>query len=1052
MKQKNLNTMQHCNDFRKLLSLFVSIFIFFVAFAQERNVTGLVTDKDDIPLPGVNIIIKGTTNGTLTDVNGKYSIKIPGDNTVLSYSYLGYASQEVQVGNQNNINITLKEELKQVDEVVVVGYGVQKKLLNTGATLNLGGDQIQSLRTNTAMDALKGISPGVSIEQNSGVPGSGTKVNIRGIGTIGNSAPLYVVDGVVVGNIDFLSPSEIESIDVLKDAASSAIYGARAANGVILVTTKEGKMNMPTQVTFDAFTGISKAVNLPQMLNAKQYIQVMDSATIHSNPKSQPINWATYVPDYNRIMSGQWNGTNWLDAIKNSRPTTQNYNLNVVGGSKTTSYSLGGSYYKEEGIFGQWGISTYSKYNLKLNSDYSLFHKNGHDIVSVGEKILYTNTQNPTIRTGNIYWNDVHNMLVASPIYPVYDSTGQYRQVTLNSYNQSDVNPIAVMDYNDRYSYNNNNNIVANGYINIQPIKDLTIRSSYGVNTGYGSSRQWTPQYTLSPKSITLYDKVSQSMYNTTTWTNTNTATYKASLGKNNFTILVGNEMTKTSQGLFINGSNQNSLYQNPQQAYLSNAPIVNSNYTTLAGKDTSGWALMSYFGRISYDYNETYMLTAVLRADGSSMFPQGHRWGTFPSVSGGWLVSNEPFMDAVKAWLNSLKIRASWGQNGNQAIQPFNYLSLISNSGEYYTFGSNQSQQSVGAYPSIVPNFNLTWETSQQTDIGTDLYAFKNRLQFTFDYFDKETKGWLVQPPALTEQGASPAFENGGSISNKGVEFSLKWNDQAGDLKYGVNVDLSYIHNRITQLNSIDSTIHGQANVLSQGTDEMYRAQIGFPIGYFYGYKTNGLFQDTAQIHHYVNAAGKMIQPSAKPGDPVLIDENHDGSITPKDRVMIGDPNPHFILGLQFNTEYKGFYLSASAYGHFGQQIAMSYRSFVDSPWQNYTTDILNSWHGPGTSNTMPRVTLAPSSLITDMYIHNGDFLKISNVTVGYNFKNLMKSLTLFSEVKLYVSVKNLYTFTKYKGMDPEVAYGPDNWSSGIDLGLYPASQTWMAGLSVKF
>ncbi len=1034
---------------RSMLVLILS-FVFLSSFAQGRTITGVITDDGGVPLPGVNVVVKGTTTGTITDLNGKFSINVLGNETTLSFTYVGYVGQEIQVGTQTTINVTLKEELQQLNEVVVIGYGVQKKKLNTGATLNVGGETIQNLKTNSPMDALKGITPGMSIIQNNGMPGAGTRVTIRGIGTNGDAKPLYVVDGVVVGDIDYLSPSDIESVDVLKDAASSAIYGSRAANGVVLVKTKTGSLDQKTVVTYDAYYGVSNVYKKVDLLDAKQYMMIMDES--QTNGGRKPYNWAQDIPDYDRIMSGQWNGTNWFDEMLNKNAPVVSHAINITGGSKLNTYSLGGSYYSQEGILGKQSNNMFERLNLRLNTTFIIWEKNGNNILSVGENLTYTNTKKPTFRQGNIYWNDLHNALVTNPLMPVYDSTGAYHK-TLDNWNPNDANPIALMDYNDRYNYNNNNNIVGAGFADFRPLKGLTIHSSYGVSSWFGSTRQWIPAYNLGPKFITTRDQVNQGMYDGSTWTWTNTATYIKSIGKHNFTALVGNEMTKNSQALFINGHNENSIFQNADQAYLSNVPVVDPTYTTLSGKDTAGWAMMSYFGRLSYDYNETYMFTFVLRADGSSTFPQGHRWGTFPSVSGGWLISNEPFMEWSKGFINSLKLRASWGENGNQDIPKFQYLStLTENNSTDYFFGNDRTVRTVGSFPSRVPNPNLKWETSEQTDLGMDLYILKNRLQFNFDYYDKETKDWLVLPPTLTSFGTSGAYLNGGTVSNKGIELALRWNDQIEKFKYGVTVSVSYNKNRVTQLNTTDSILHGQSNVLSQGTGEMYRCKVGYPMGYFWGYKTNGICQDSTEAANYDNSISKSSY-NAKPGDLRYVDINHDSTLNDKDKVMIGDPNPHYILGIQLNADFKGFYLSATANGAFGMQVAESYRSFVDNAQANYTTEILGRWTGPGTSYTIPRVTPVASTYISDYYIHDADYLRISNVTFGYDFKYIFKSLPL-AEAKLYFSVNNLHTFTKYNGMDPEVGYSPspDTWASGIDLGLYPSSQSYMVGLSVKF
>ncbi len=1046
----------------KLLLLLAMLISVTSLWSQDLKVTGTIKDQKGNPVPGVNVVVKGTSTGVISDFNGNFSVRVPDANATLVFSFIGYKTIELPLGGKTTVDVMMEEETQELEQVVVIGYGVQKKKLVTGATVNVGGETIQALRTNSPMDALKGITPGVSIVQNNGLPGAGSKVVIRGIGTNGNSNPIYVVDGVVVGNIDFLSPADIESIDVLKDAATAAIYGSRAANGVILVKTKSGGNNVKTTVTYDGYLGWSNIYKKPDLLNARQYMEIYDEAQVNSGLK--PVDWQKSLPKYiyDSIMSGKWNGTNWLDEITNSNAPTQSHSVNITGGSKTTSYSLGGSYYTEEGILGKdyQTNNLYQRLTVRMNTSYIIWEKNDRAIFTVGENLTFSKFKKPSFRQGNIYWNDLHNMLVTSPLLPMYDSVGNYHKAT--SWNADEVNPVALMEYNEKYNYNTNNSIVASAFAELSPIKGLSIKSSYGINNWYGNWRQWIPTYELGPKTISTRDVVRQGMYDGVSWVWTNTLNFNQRFAEElNLTLLLGNEMTKTSQDLSIEGKNESSLFNDAEYAYLVNVPVIDPAYTTITGRDNYGHAIMSYFGRLSLDYKETYLLTAVLRADGSSNFAKGHRWGTFPSVSAGWVISNMPFMENTRNVINNLKLRASWGQNGNEAIRSFQYLSLITydNSDDYF-FGTDKNIRTVGSRPAYVPNDKVTWETSEQLDLGVDLYTFKNRLQFTFDYYDKNTRDWLVIPPALASWGTNPPYSNGGTINNRGFETSLKWTDQIGDFKYDFSVSLAYNKNKITQLNSSDSIIHGQSNVLSQGTGEMYRAQVGYPIGYFYGYKTDGVFQDSAEVEAFTrgksiyykknNKTGKM-ENTIKPGDQRFVDMNGDTIIDDKDKVMIGSPHPKYILGLQLNLGYKGFYFQAVANGAFGMQVAKSYRSFVDGAKQNYTTDVYERWHGPGTSYKYPRLTAVASNKISDIYIFDADYLRISNITVGYDLKYLLKFLPM-SEFKIYVAAKNIKTFTSYPGMDPEVGYGPDPWSSGIDLGLYPSSTTYMVGVNIKF
>jgi TonB-linked SusC/RagA family outer membrane protein len=1036
---------------------------------DEKTITGVVTDAaTGEPLPGVSILVKGTSSGSITDVDGKYTLNAASSD-ILVFSYVGFLSEEIAVGSQTEISISLTPDIIGLDEIVVIGYGVQKKKLTTGANVNVSGEDIAALNASTSMNALKGLTPGVSIIQKTGVPGSENKIYIRGVGTIGSYEPLYIVDGVAVGDIDNLSPSDIESIDILKDAASAAIFGSRAGNGVILVTTKQGKRGAKPTINYSGYFGWQNMVNKPNLLNAQEYAEAQNEASV--NAGLGEFDFASEVPDWDRIVSGEWEGTNWVEEIENPNAPVQSHALNITGGSESSVFSLGASYFKQEGILGKQVNNTYERINVRLNSEHVLYERSGREIVVLGENLTYSNEKNPAIRTGNIYWNDLHNMLVASPFLPVEaDSAGDpaYPHHYAIDWNTQEGSPVAGMENEAKWVYNSDNKITGNIYLELQPIKNLTLRTSYGLNSWWSNYRHWTPEYHLSEVSNNSNDQLDQNMYSGYTWTSTNTITYGFDIAdQHNFTILVGHEATRTARDMHIEGHNEGSVFDDPEYAYFDNFdPLDETNfvYADLSGRDEYGWALLSYFGRLSYDFREKYLLTLVMRADGSSNFDKGNKWGTFPSVSAGWIVSNEPFMDNVKSWLNFTKLRFSWGQNGNQTLgRDFVYLSSIDVTGVNYYFGPNHTGITVGSTPAQVPNPDVTWETSEQTDIGLDMNFLNNKLQFAFDWYRKDTKNWLVEPPSSGMDGTEPPWINGGKIRNQGIELMLGWNHNIGDFKYSVSGTFAYNKNEVLEVPSGDSLIHGPDNVLSQGTLEMFRAEPGQPIGYFYGYQTDGVLQNEDDVAAYVNDEGEAYFAFYEPGDLRFVDVNGDGEITRDDRTMIGDPNPDFIFGLQINAEYKGFYLQLSGYGQGGNQIAKNYRS-VDSYRHNYTHEVYdNRWHGEGTSNRYPRLVRGghPNwQYVSDIYIEDGDFFRISNLTLGYDFAKLVKNFP-FSQFRLYGAVNNLYTFTKYPGMDPEVGYTPESddnpdenypWGSGIDLGLYPQSRTYMIGLNITF
>ncbi|NLI36289.1 MAG: TonB-dependent receptor [Bacteroidales bacterium] len=1038
---------KHFSQYRKSkLSLLFLLFCVFSVAQNTKTIKGTVVSATGEPLVGVTVQQVGTNNGALTDVNGMFTLNAP-MNSTLRISYVGYVTKELKVTPATNLlKIILKDDNKLLDEVVVVGYGVQKKKLVTGATVQVKGEDIEKLNTVNPLAALQSKTPGVSITQSSGMPGEGFKVNIRGLGTIGDATPLYIIDGITGGDINSLNPADIESIDVLKDAASAAIYGSRAANGVILVTTKQGKVGK-TQLSYDGYVGFQNVYRMPDLLNAKEYAMIMNEERYEDG--LTPYDFASLVPDWDKIQKGTWNGTNWMEEIRNKNALITNHAINFSGGTERSTFSSGISYTYQDGILGKPCEPNFTRYTVRINSDHKVLKKNNFDLLTIGENLTYTYTQNRGISIGDNYGNDIRNMLLTSPFLPNYDADGNYHYAI--PWEIREPNPVGKMYYSNYGNKSKNHNIRAALYATLQPIKNLKIKSNFGFTLSVNSSRSFTPAYKLSSNTMSDLSNVSQSMSSGCSLMWENTATYNFKLAqKHNFTFLLGQSLEVDGLGENISGSNTNSIFNDFKHAYLDNTPIISSR-TRLNGSPWGRESIASFFGRINYDYMSKYMATVVLRTDGSSKFARGHRWGYFPSVSAGWVITEESFMNNVKNWMDFLKIRASWGQNGNQSIPGFQYLSTISFENADYTFGNDKSVITTGAYPDILANPNITWEKSEQTDLGFDARFFGSRLGLNFDYYIKKTKDWLVQAPVLDTVGTSAPYINGGDVKNSGIEIGLSWNDHISDFSYGANFNLAYNKNKVTRIANTEGIIHGTPNVLSNGTDEMFRAQVGYPIGYFYGYKTAGIFQNQKQIDNYKGAklSGTI------PGDVIWVDTDHNGVIDLNDRCKIGDPHPDFTLGFSLNLGWKGFDLNATMNGVLGNQIMKSYRSFVDYPRNNFTTDIFKRWHGDGTSNKIPRLTSGTHSnwqYISDLYMENGDFLRMQNLTLGYDFKKLFRTMPL-QECRVYFAANNLFTITGYSGMDPEVGYGGgQNWVSGVDLGFYPSPRTYMFGVNIKF
>ena len=1033
--------------------------------AQNLTVKGKVSDgSNGDPVPFATIVVKGMSTWTTTDAEGLFTIEAPA-NATLSVDCLGYIAAEVAVSGKTSLDIQLRPDLDQLSESVVIGYGVQQKKLLTGATLQVKGDDLSKLNTTSALGALQSQSPGVSITQNSGQPGRGYKVNIRGIGTIGDSEPLYVIDGVAGGDINALNPNDIESIDILKDAASAAIYGARAANGVVLVTTKQGKEGRVV-VSYDGYYGGQYLAKMPDMVNAQEYMQLYNLA--RKNSGLDEVDFSTKLPAklYQSVVNGSWKGTNWVEEMYNKGAMTQNHAVNVAGGTAEHKFSMGLSYTAQDGVLGYNKLESmaanYRRYTFRINSDNVVIKRKNLDILKVGETVNFSFGHNSGIAEGDIYDSSLHDAIGANPLLPVYATdaqgniTGFYDEATRDAegwtFFSDAKHPIGVDYFNRGRNLNKFYSLHASVYAELQPIKNLRFKSQFGYRLSGSSNRSYVMKYHLTASQYKDNDVVTQSMRlgHRITWENT--ASYHFDINADHvFDIVAGQSIEKWGMGESMSGSAWNSTFPNDfERAWLSNTKPVILSQISVSGSPSTAGALASFFGRVNYSLRDTYLFSATVRADGSSNFARGHRWGVFPSFSAGWIISNEPWMGNTGDWLSFLKLRASWGQNGNASISNFQYLSTIklSSSAGYY-FG-NKASMSTGAVPGVLANPDVSWETSEQTNVGFDARFLGSRLGVTFDAYIKNTKDWLVDAPIAAVYGFSAPYVNGGDVRNSGLELSIDYGKHTGEFTYGVKLNGAYNKNKVTRIANAEGIIHGEDDVLSQGTSEMYRAQVGYPIGYFYGYKTDGVFQNQAQVD-----ATKAKYEDAKPGDLIWVDTDGDGSITDEDRTMIGDPHPDFTAGLNLWMAWKGFDLNITGYGAFGQQIARSYRSFFDRPTDSYTRDLLNCWSGDGTSNRLPLWTTCSDrnwSNISDIYIENGDFFRISNVTLGYDFSRLVKN-SWISKARLYVSAQNLYTFTKYSGMDPEIGYGFDeDWVSGIDLGYYPGSRTFLVGVNIQF
>lgn len=1043
---------------------------------QTKKITGTILDQAGVPVIGANVLEKGTSNGTITNLDGKFTLNVkPG--ATLHISYIGYKVEEITVGSAQNYQITLKEDTERLDEVVVVGYGVQKKKLVTGATVEVKGENITKLNTTQALGALQSQTPGVNIQAASGQPGDGFKVTIRGAGTNGDTKPLYVIDGVSGGDINNLNPADIERIDVLKDAASCAIYGSAAANGVILVTTKQGKEGK-IQVSYDGNIGWSNVYRLPQMLTAKEYMQVMD--LVRFNTGETPYDWSKYFQGNEQLLaayqSGANPGTNWLEALQNEDAVTTSHSLNIAGGTDRSKFSIGGGYQYQDGVFGgDYAKSDYRRFTLRANSEHVIYRNDaGRDIIKIGENLYYSHKQNQGIQIGNQYSNAISNMLRANPLIPIYNNDGDFfgyndlKNSGFFNYTSYATNPIAALTYsqsanNKSVSYGLN----AVGYVEISPIKGLTYRGQVSYNQSSWSWRAYLPVYKLNDQGD---QRTSDQAYNQTGmgwgWGTTNTLNYKFNIDKHDFDVLVGTEWgeSRPNNGFSLNASASNAVFGDLDHAYMG--LMKNNTSATVSGLPYSDSRGMSYFGRLNYNYNETYMFSAIFRADGSSVFAPGHRWGYFPSFSAGWVISNEKFMEDLQGTVDFLKLRAGWGQNGNKNISAFQYEAAFAfDAYSSYSFGNTKDTPVPGASLSRLANEDLTWETSEQINVGLDARFFNSRLGFVVDWYQKTTKDLLLQVPVSPTTGFSTQLKNAGTVRNTGVELAFTWNDQVGkDFHYNIGYNVSFNKNKVTEVNSSQKYNSGGSDLLAQGTGYMARFEEGHPIGYFWGYQTDGVIQNEQDLKNYISTlqnndpANSHQGTALKVGDLKFVDYNGDGIVNDADKTELGNPNPDVTMGINLGASYKGFDINVTGYAALGQQVARSYRKFTDGEYENYTTEVYSYWNGEGTSNKYPQLAAMNRGVnwqsISDIYVENAGYFRLQNLTVGYDFKHLWKNCP-FQQLRLYFAAQNLLTITDYKGMDPEngmALNGNEPWITGVDVGNYPQPRTYMFGVNVKF
>ena len=1069
--------MKKCRFLWLLLALMVSM------ATNAQNMLGTVVDELGDPVIGASVVEKANPkNGTVTDFNGQFTVSVA-KGTPIIISFIGYITQEVKA--TEGMTITLKEDTQTLQDVVVIGYGVQKKSVVTASIAKVSADDLDGKTRLRAEDALKGMAAGVNVTSASGQPGAKSMIRIRGIGTINNSEPLYIIDGMPTdqNGMESVNPGDIESIEVLKDAASGAIYGARAANGVILVTTKKGKIGKAS-INYNFSYGWQSAWKKRDVTSATDYAILQNERAVGRG--QAPV----YADPYNLVdVNGDkitGFGTDWQDLLFNDNAPIVQHDVSISGASEKINYYLSLGYFTQDGIVGgNYGQSNYDRLTIRSNNQFNLFdvskERNFLNKLDLGANASYMRVHNTGVDSNSAWGSPLGSALYLAPVLPLtlkgqmaeklLDRYADYDLYTdgagnpytvpgfVGSYNEQN-NPIAMMQGNPTKNWSHK--IMPKFSIDLQLFDELKYHFTYSAELSFwGYDAAVKQKYYLSGNNNSDHTSATSYKGNSTTWQVENTLTYDKTFNKHTIGVVLGQSALKT-KGDELGGSHWNLVnVDKPSIDYTTGGALELT--TDADGKITGAKSLVgawgspytehrlsSLFARLSYNYDERYMAQFNIRRDGSSRFGANNKYGTFPSFSVGWNVMNEKFMEKTRSWLTNLKVRASWGKNGNDNIGDFAYTTLTSLGGSSNYYYGRTASMTYGSKADRLANEDLKWEESEQTDLGLDLAFWNNKLTFSVDYYRKKTNGMIIEMPIPSYVGEKPPLANVGDMVNSGVEFELgyKWN--ISDAHFAVKGNASYLKNELTNIGNETGFLNYG---ISQFSDGGTRAENGQPFPFFYGYKTNGILQNQAEADAYNAQYGT----TAKPGDFRFVDVNGDNAISDKDRTNIGNGIPSWTFGLNFDAEWKGFDLGVFLQGVSGVDVFdATYRQDIASG--NFPTWILDRWTGEGTSNTVPAISNSESWVVSDMYVHDGSYLRLKNITLGYTLPRHITNKIGISRFRIYARAENLLTWTKYWGFDPEIGAGFDNNSqrhntqyTGVDYGIYPQARTYTIGFNVS-
>ena len=1079
---------------KKIVTLILSLGLSLVALAQNVTFKGVVKDSSDQPVVGAFLVEQGTSNGTMSAADGSFSLRVRPGATV-EISCLGYESQTVQLTADTVLDIVLREDAEMLEETVVVGYGVQKKSVVTAAISSITPEDLKATPQTRVDNVLQGLTSGVTVTQTSGAPDAGSQVRIRGVGSINSSEPLYIIDGMPSGGIDYLNPNDIERIEVLKDAASGAVYGARAANGVVLITTKKGQKGA-ARVSYDFSYGMQNPWRKPSVLNATEYAIIMNEGRLN----------AGQMPTFDDPYA-LGAGTDWVEAIFDKNAPVVKHDLNISGGTERVDYSISAGYLSRKGtIGGSYGRAYYDRFTYHQNVGINLFDKTADrswlNKMDLRTNLSYSHISAAGISNNSEFGSPLGSALGMAPTETIFadaeteesyktlyaagypyilrDKEGRAYTIADASIYNEQANPLAQLS--QPAGKNGTDKMIANLALDFQLLDGLKFRSTASADLTYVTSNSYNLQYFLTSKSYsldnittsTVYDKdgkastvekmnygtsASQSMNQYLTWQWENVLTYDKHFGRHGLNVVLGNTLYRSTSSYL--GASAKGLKFDYDPWKIS----VDNTYGKSEDGDRNGWgrwnsipySLLSWFGRVSYNFDERYMAEFTLRRDASSRFGADNKWGTFPSVSAGWNIKNEAFLKN-NSLISTLKLRASWGINGNDSIGDFRYA-VYANGGNNYVFGSGgNGTESIsnGTKPSGLANPGVKWEQSIQTDLGIDFGLWGNQFTATIDAYNKLTSGMLHEMPVPSYAGDSAPIGNLCSMVNRGIEIDLGYRNHVGDFNYHINANATRNWNRLTDLgvqsaSGEEASLYGSSHKIGQLT----RGIVGMPFPYFYGYKTNGIFQNWDEVNAHVNKDGALLQPKAEPGDIRFVDTNEDGILNDADRTYIGKGMPDWTFGLNLGFEFKGFDFTLFLQGQLGVQ-AFNVTRRTDLYYINLPKTILNRWTGEGSTNRYPRFVFDSANenyRVSDLWVEDASFLRARNIQLGYTLPQRLTRKVAISRLRIFAQVENAFTLTNYTGCDPEVTGGNGfGTEAGIDRGVYPQARTTTFGVNINF